>query len=226
MGVLKAKVNGEWVAVPGSNAASEEVAVGPNDPGFTYDLWYDTTASGSASPTAKWAPPATLARPIENTTINETWGKWVHDRQVDGALQFMGQYVGASWTVPVAGTFQTIPLNVIDVNVGSCWQPATYEWKAPKAGWIEVSGSICLVPNPNVPGNCFYSFFKNTKEHRFGQLHMTTGNVGTFQTSGTRPIQVAVNDLIKLTVNTTFAGSTVYINGDFSFMSIRYLSTT
>jgi hypothetical protein len=41
--VLYAKIDGAWVAV-GGGGGSEEVFVGPNDPGAGYDLWYDTDA--------------------------------------------------------------------------------------------------------------------------------------------------------------------------------------
>jgi len=165
-------------------------------------------------------------RPAQGAYITPEWGQWVHDRQVDGALQLLANLTTASWTVPTAGVAQTIPLSEVVVNVGNGWQAGTYTWKAPKAGWIEVSASACIVPNPNVPGNVFLAIFNNSKEHRFAQLHMATGNVATFQGSGTRLIQVAVNDLIKFTVNANYPGAAAIVNGDFAFMSIRYLSTT
>lgn len=58
-GVLKAKVAGTWIEIPGvpgpegptgppgptgPAGASEEVFIGPSDPGGGYDLWYDTDA--------------------------------------------------------------------------------------------------------------------------------------------------------------------------------------
>ena len=66
-GVLKAKVGGVWIEIPGVPGAdgpagppgptgpagtSEEVFVGPSDPGSAYDLWVDTDdpASGITDP--------------------------------------------------------------------------------------------------------------------------------------------------------------------------------
>jgi hypothetical protein len=44
MAVLYAKVGGAWVPI-GGGVGSEEVFVGPDDPGGGYDLWYDTDAT-------------------------------------------------------------------------------------------------------------------------------------------------------------------------------------
>ena len=51
MTVLRAKVAGQWIDVTGGGAAF----VGPNDPGPSYNMWYDTDAPNPVDPdTARW----------------------------------------------------------------------------------------------------------------------------------------------------------------------------
>jgi microcystin-dependent protein len=56
MGVLRAKVNGEWVDINVSTSNDEEVAVTTADPGFTYDLWYDPDADAGVPSSGTGAP--------------------------------------------------------------------------------------------------------------------------------------------------------------------------
>jgi hypothetical protein len=49
MGVLKAKVGGTWQDIIGG-PGQDEVYIGPDDPGASYDLWYDTDAPASFDP--------------------------------------------------------------------------------------------------------------------------------------------------------------------------------
>ena len=48
MGALKALVApGVWEVVGGGGGGTEEVFIGPSDPGAGYDLWYDTDAEAT-----------------------------------------------------------------------------------------------------------------------------------------------------------------------------------
>jgi len=89
MPTLKARIGGAWVPVAGG---SDEVSIGPNDPGdTTTELWYDTDEPNLYEPdTSRW---------------NTAWG-------IVGVGTFSaGQ--GAGW---VAGSFITNPLTLTLVN--------------------------------------------------------------------------------------------------------------
>lgn len=161
-------------------------------------------------------------RPVLNADIEEEWGQWVHDRQVNTAPQFVGRLT-SSYTIPADSTHYAVPLNTIDLDVGSRWQTGSSSWKAPRAGWIEASATTCIVLGAAAAGNVIAGFWKNTVEYRFGQSHSGSADL-TWAGSGTRPILVAVDDLIALKVYANYPGVTKGVYSDFTFLSIRYLN--
>jgi hypothetical protein len=90
MSVLKARIGGTWQVIGGGGAGgAEEVFIGPDDPGATYDLWFDTDATTSP------------AVPAHNTT-HETGG-------TDAITNLSGSVI-TSGTVADARLSTNVPL--------------------------------------------------------------------------------------------------------------------
>jgi len=152
-------------AVAGATG-TEEVAVGPDDPGGTFDIWYDTDDVAPPFP-SMWSEPGTLTRPTTGAAIDTTWGQAVHDKVFAKPVMVHAAYTAVtngagSFTVPIASfapglstvtgwvtdCYANDPNKYLRVTTArkttETWE-CVFEWSTGVGGWNLLTGWGCTL---------------------------------------------------------------------------------
>jgi hypothetical protein len=97
MGVLKAKVGGSWQDIIGG-PGKDEVYIGPDDPGASYDLWYDTddTAGQLGYATTLPASPVDGQEAVLVDSITNPSYQWRFRYNAGSTSPYKWEFIGGS----------------------------------------------------------------------------------------------------------------------------------